>query len=140
VVRKNGRASGKELALIVHPDMGHLSAMQNEFSSKGISCVVARDLPTALLALTQHSFTLVLIASEISEKGDGMALGGVVRMIFEYAYIAVLSDEMSVRSIQAAINNGLNHVFENRLPPTVLVESILAERDPGGIITSQAVQ
>src|SRR6476646_3311013 len=43
-------------ALIVHSDMSVLSAFQSSFVSKGYVAILARDLPTALLALTQHFF------------------------------------------------------------------------------------
>ena len=37
-------------ALVVHSDMSVLSAFQSSFVSKGYVAILARDLPTALLA------------------------------------------------------------------------------------------
>lgn len=128
MVKKQHNPTGEEYALLVHPNMAALSALQHGFAAKGIRCVVARDLPTALLALSQHYFTLGLLNSSISEEGDGWALGGVVRLLFPEAYIGVLSAETSVLTLQAAINNGLNRVYDNSTPPDSLVNAFLSDR------------
>lgn len=108
--------------------MSALSALQHGFAAKGIRCVVARDLPTALLALSQHHFNLVLITSSISEEGDGWALGGVTRLLFPEAYIGVLAPETSVLTLQAAINNGLNRIYDSATPADHLVSALLTDR------------
>lgn len=131
MVKKQQNPGGQEYALLVHPNMAALSAMQHGFGARGIRCVVARDLPTALLALSQHLFNLVLISSSISEHGDGWALGGVTRLLFPEAYIGVMSDETSVLTLQAAINNGLNRVYDSGEAPERLVETFLADRSRG---------
>ncbi len=128
MVKKQHNPTGEEYALLVHPNMAALSALQHGFAAKGIRCVVARDLPTALLALSQHYFTLALLNSTISEEGDGWALGGVVRLLFPEAYIGVLTAETSVLTLQAAINNGLNRVYDNSTPPDNLVTTFLSDR------------
>jgi len=128
VVKKQHNPTGEEYALLVHPNMAALSAMQHGFAAKGIRCVVARDLPTALLALSQHYFTLALINASISEEGDGWALGGVIRLLFTEAYIGVLTSETSVLTLQAAINNGLNRIYDEATPPDSLVTAFLADR------------
>jgi hypothetical protein len=108
--------------------MSALSALQHGFAAQGIRCVVARDLPTALLALSQHFFTLVLISSNVSEEGDGWSLGGVTRLLFPEAYIGVMASETSVLTLQAAINNGLNRIYDSAAPPNDLVTSFLTDR------------
>lgn len=128
MVRKQHNPTGEEYALLVHPNMAALSALQHGFAAQGIRCVVARDLPTALLALSQHYFTLGLINSSISEEGDGWALGGVIRLLFQEAYIGVLTSETSVLTLQAAINNGLNRIYDESTPPDALVTTFLTDR------------
>ena len=129
MVRKRHNPTGEEYALLVHPGMSSLSALQHSFAARGIRCVVARDLPTALLALSQHFFTLVLISATVSEEGDGWALGGVTRLLFPEAYIGVLSGETSVLTLQAAINNGLNRIYDSSTPSDTLVSAFLADRE-----------
>lgn len=115
------------LALLVNPNVSELSSLQNAFSAQGVKCVVARDLPTCLLAATQHVFDLALVSSRIFEEGDGWALSGVLRMVYPDAYIAVLTSETSVVTIQAAINNGLNQIYETGTPAEDLVTTILQQ-------------
>lgn len=119
---------GEELALLVHPSVAALSSLQHRLSERGVRCVVARDLPTALLALNQHSFTLVLLNANISEEGDGWALGGVMRLLFPYAFIGVLAPETSVLTLQAAINHGLNRVYDSAEDPHSLIDAFLKDR------------
>ena len=121
---RNGR-----VALLVNPNVGELSSQQNAFSAQGIQCVVARDLSTALLAITQHVIDLAVVSSRIHEEGDGWALSGVLRMVFPNAYIAVLTPETSVMTLQAAINNGLNQVYEVGTPVDELVAAVLNDPD-----------
>ena len=80
-------------ALIVHADMSVLAAFQSSFVSKGYLAILARDLPTALLALTQHFFDVAVISSRLGEGGDGWPLAGVVHLIFPKAFVAVLAPE-----------------------------------------------
>ncbi len=116
------------MALLVNPNVAELSSQQNAFSSQGIQCVVARDLPTALLAITQHMIDLAVVSSRVFEEGDGWALSGVLRMVFPSAYIVVLTPETSVMTLQAAINNGLNQVYETGTPAEELVDTILQQQ------------
>lgn len=136
MVKKKNNPTGEEYALLVHPNMAALSALQHGFAAKGIRCVVARDLPTALLALSQHYFNLVLVTSSITEEGDGWALGGVARLLFPTAYIGVLAPETSVLTLQAAINNGLNRIYDSASPADNLVETLLSDRKSGVSATS----
>ena len=112
-------------ALIVHSDLGSLSGLQDAFSRGGCQIVAARDLPTALMAVTHHFFDIVVISSQISEQGDGWPLAGVLHQIFPRAYIAVLARDKDVPAIQAAINHGATQVFETRTGPAEIAGAIL---------------
>src|SRR3954466_11341687 len=92
-------------ALIVHSDMSVLSAFQSSFVSKGYVAILARDLPTALLALTQHFFDVAVISSRLAEGGDGWPLAGVVHLIFPKAFFGGVSPENHGLSLQAPLNN-----------------------------------
>ena len=115
------------LALLVNPNVAELTSQQNAFSAQGIKCVAARDLPTCLLAITQHVCDLALVSSRIAEEGDGWALSGVLRMVYPNAFIAVMTSETSVATLQAAINNGLNQIYETGTPAENLVTAILQQ-------------
>ena len=120
-------AHRSRLALLVNPNVAQLTSQQNAFSAQGIKCVVARDLPTCLLAITQHVCDLALVSSRIAEEGDGWALSGVLRMVYPNAFIAVMTSETSVVTLQAAINNGLNQIYETGTPAENLVTAILQQ-------------
>ena len=109
----NARATtAQRIALVVHPDMTALSALQGEFLKHNIATIVARDLPTALLAMTQHYFDIAVVADTVSETGDGWALGGVLRMVFPKAFIATITPTSDVHTLKNAINNGIDEIFE----------------------------
>jgi ActR/RegA family two-component response regulator len=122
-VRKNAPA----LALLVHPNMGELSGLQRSFESRGIHSVVSRDMPTALLALSQHEFAAVVLHHRIVEDGDGFALGSVARRIFPECHIAVICAEKDVASLQAAINNRLDQVFDHKAAAGQIADAILGK-------------
>lgn len=129
MVKKKNNPAGDEYGLLVYPNLGALSALQSLFAARSIRCVVARDMPTALLALSQYFFNLVIVNVNISEEGDGWALGGVARLIFQDAYIGVVTNETSVLTLQAAINHGLNQTYHSELGPEELVSAVLADRE-----------
>jgi ActR/RegA family two-component response regulator len=109
----NARSTtAQRTALVVHPDMTALSALQGEFLKHSIATIVARDLPTALLAMTQHYFDIAVVADTISEAGDGWALGGVLRMVFPKAFLATITPSSDVHTLKNAINNGIDEIFE----------------------------
>jgi DNA-binding NtrC family response regulator len=120
-------------ALLVHSDVGMLSALQTCLSAHGMRCVVARDLPTALLSVTQHAFDVCIVSSRLGEEGAGWPLAGVLHMVFPWAFVAVIAPETSVATLQAAINHGVNAVYE----PTENVEA-LASEIVGAVMASQA--
>lgn len=113
-------------ALIVHADMSVLSAFQSSFVSKGYVAILARDLPTALLALTQHFFDVAVISSRLAEGGDGWPLAGVVHLIFPKAFVGVLTPETNVLTLQAAINNGVTQIFDASSNPDQVVNASLS--------------
>ena len=123
-------------ALNVHADMSVLSAFQSSFVSKGYVAILARDLPTALLALTQHFFDVAVISSRLAEGGDGWPLAGVVHLIFPKAFVGVLTPETSVLTLQAAINNGVTQIFDAASNPDHVVNTSLSGQPTIPITTS----
>src|SRR5437899_12856140 len=119
------------LALLVNPNMAFLTQLQHALTSKGIACIVARDLATALLAITQHEFGVAIINSRISEEGDGWALGGVMRKISDSMYIAMTCNEKDVVAIQSTINNRLNEIFDSRVDTEAVASAVVAMLEPG---------
>lgn len=120
------RAFKRELkALLVHPDLKVLTDLQSELAGKGYTCILARDLPTALLALTQHYFDIGLVAAQVTEQGDGWSLAGVFRMVFPKSFVAVLGADTGIRTMQTAINNGINEVYEPAKTPHEIVGMVL---------------
>ena len=115
------------LALLVHSNVSFLTALQHSFEARGIHSVVARDLPTALLALNQHDFGMAIIHSHLKEEGDGWALAGVVRRLFAKAHVAVTCEEKSVLSLQSTINHGLNQLFDKSCNSDQVVSAVLAK-------------
>ena len=122
--------SRERKALIVHRDMHALMHYQTQLSAAGFVPIVARDLGTALLALTQHYFEMAIVSAQLAEAGDGWALGGVFHMVFPKAYVAVLSEGTSVEVLQMAINSGVTQVFESSRPADEVVSSICREITP----------
>jgi DNA-binding NtrC family response regulator len=117
---------GTKFALVVHPELGLLSQYQSLLSSHGFSTVVARDLPTALLAITQHYFDIAVVASQLSEAGDGWPLAGVLHLVFPGSYIGVLVPGADLLTLQSAINNGVQDVFEMTESPSSVVKAMIA--------------
>ena len=123
-------------ALIVHSDMSVLSAFQSSFVSKGYVAILARDLPTALLALTQHFFDVAVISSRLAEGGDGWPLAGVVHLVFPKAFVGVLTPETNVLTLQAAINNGVTQIFDAASNPDQVVNTSLSSQPTSPAKTS----
>ncbi|MBV9609137.1 MAG: hypothetical protein JO187_06230 [Acidobacteria bacterium] len=119
------KASDEKKVLIVHPDMAMLSALQGEFTKRGFTSIVARDLPTTLLAMTQHYFDLAVISSKITEEGDGWPVGGVLRLIFPKAVLLVIAPQTDVLTLKSAINNGVDEICEKNRPAEQIVAAAL---------------
>ncbi len=117
---------GTKFALVVHPELSVLSQYQTLLSADGFSTVVARDLPTALLAITQHYFDLAIISSQLGEAGDGWPLAGVLHLVFPNSYIGVLVPGADLLTLQSAINNGVRDVYEMTQSPKSVVSAALA--------------
>ena len=114
-------------ALVVVSDLQALTAFQTALASKGYVVIVARDLPTALLATTQHYFDLAIVSSRLGEGGDGWPLAGVLHLVFPRAFIAVLTPgEPDVVTFQSAINNGVSEIYDQANGPSEVVSNILS--------------
>jgi DNA-binding response OmpR family regulator len=114
-------------ALVVAPDLEALTAFQAALTGKGYVVIVARDMPTALLATTQHYFDLAIVSSRLGEGGDGWPLAGVLRLVFPRAFVAVLTPgEPDVITFQSAINNGVSEIYDQAKGPSEVVSNILA--------------
>lgn len=129
-----------KIALVVHPDVGVLSAFQSALTQKGFVTIVARDVPTTLLAMTQHYFDLAVVSSHLSEPGDGWPVAGVLHLAFPRCFIGVLAPETSVLILQAAINNGVREIYQQHTAPPEVVSAILAELLPSSPQDSHKVQ
>ena len=119
--------SGKSVPLVLVTDSGleRATALHNACVKIGLTTIVARDLPTALLMLSQHIFDAAVISSRIMEESDGFSLAAVFRMIFPQAYVGVIARERSVLTLQSAINNGVDHVFESTTEPEQIVATMV---------------
>lgn len=116
------------LALIVHPDMALVSGLQSALTNKGFTAIVARDLPTALLSVTQHYFEIAIVASTMQENGDGWPLAGVLHLVFPRAFVAVLDrTEPDILTLQSAINYGVREIYQQSTPAQDLVNSIISQ-------------
>jgi ActR/RegA family two-component response regulator len=121
------------MALIVHPDMALVSGLQSALTNKGFTAIVARDLPTALLSITQHYFEITVVASTLQENGDGWPLAGVLHLVFPRAFVAVLDrTEPDILTLQSAINYGVREVYQQSTPAQDMVNTILSQVEGSG--------
>src|SRR6476659_2020921 len=104
-------------ALVVHYDMEAISGLQRAFNETGYLTIVARDLPTALLAITQHYFDVAVVSSRISEEGDGWSLGGVIRLVFPKSFVLMIAPGTDLLTLKNAINHGVDEVLEKASTP-----------------------
>jgi ActR/RegA family two-component response regulator len=121
-----GAAKPSKTALVVHFDMGSLTTFQRDLTQKGYVTILARDIPTALLAMTQHYFDIAIVSSKLGEGGDGWPLAGVLHMVFPKAFVAVIAPETSVLTLQSAINNGVSEIYQSSSNPGEIVTSVVA--------------
>jgi ActR/RegA family two-component response regulator len=129
----NSGISNSRIALIVHSDVAYLSKYQSVLAASGFLPVVARDLATALLAMTQHQFSMGIIASDVSERGDGWSLAGVFRMAFPGSRVGVLTSENDMFNYVKAINVGVQELFLQSVPPDGVVRELAREPDADGV-------
>ncbi|PYX06054.1 MAG: hypothetical protein DMG88_19630 [Acidobacteria bacterium] len=120
----------RKTALIVHPDLPMLSKYQTQLAAQGYTPIVARDLPTALLAMTQHYFDLAIVSSQLNEPGDGWPLAGVLHLVFPKSFIAVLVPGTDLMALQAAINNGVQELFDADHAPESVVAAAMGALNP----------
>jgi len=120
-------------ALVVHYDMEAISGLQRAFNETGYLTIVARDLPTALLAITQHYFDVAIVSSRLAEGGDGWPLAGVLHLVFPKAFITVLTpEEPDVPTFRSAINNGVSEVYQENKDAGEIVQAISARLSGSG--------
>ncbi len=117
--------SANKTALIVNPDMTAVSSLQAAFVQNGITTIVARDLPTALLAITQHYFDVAVVSSRISEEGDGWSLGGVIRLVFPKSFVLMIALGTDLMTLKNAINHGVDEVLEKTSTPEQIVSTAM---------------
>ena len=126
--RLSSRSS--KVALVVHPSLETLASFQSALTNSGFVAIIARDLPTALLAITQHQIDLAIISSRVQEDGDGWALAGVIHLVSAKAFVCVTSPtDPDIFTLQSAINNGVREVFLESHPAVDIVKSILSYPD-----------
>ena len=113
------------LALVVHPNLSVLSKFQETFKQAGMTTLLARDLPTALIAISQNDFEIAVISWRITEPGDGWALGATLRRIFPSAFVAVLANETSVPTLKEAINQGFDQLYEESQPAEEIATQVV---------------
>jgi DNA-binding NtrC family response regulator len=120
-----------KIALVVHPSLETLASFQAILTKNEFVTIVARDLPTALLAITQHRLDVAIVSSRIQEGGDGWALAGVIHLACPEAFVCVTSaTDPDIFILQAAINNGAREVYLESNPAADIVKSILSHIDP----------
>lgn len=112
----------------MHSDIGVLSNFQSALTRAGYITILARDLSSALLAVTQHQFQLGLVGTDLGEPGAGWPLAGVLRLAFPKAFVAVLDERRTqVSELQSAINYGVQQIYLQSTPTSDVVASILAD-------------
>jgi len=113
-------------ALVVHPDLAVLSHYQETLASGGLSVHIARDLPTALLAISENDFSVAVISDRIAEPGDGWALGAVLHRLCPGAFVAVLASP-NVSTLKEAINRGFTQLYDSSRSPEKIAAEILSQ-------------
>lgn len=117
-------------ALLVHSDMAILSNLQSALTREGYIAIVARDLSSALLAMTQHQFQLAAVAADLGEPGAGWPLAGVLRLAFPRAFVCVLDQqEARVKDIRSAINYGVQQIYAQSRPSEEIAATLLTDAE-----------
>ena len=110
--------------------MAIVSGLQAALSAQGFTAIVARDLPTALLAITQHYFEIAVVASHLQENGDGWPLAGILHLVFPRAFVGVMDRvEPDILTLQSAINYGVREIYQQSTPAQDVVSAIVAQVD-----------
>ncbi len=119
---------GQKRALLVHSDMEILSNLQTALLREGFIAIVARDLSSALLAITQHQFQLAAVFADLGEPGAGWPLAGVLRLAFPRAFVCVLDQsEPQLSGVRSAINYGVQQIYRQTMPVAELISTLLAD-------------
>lgn len=105
--------------------MTAVSSLQSAFVQNDITAIVARDLPTALLAITQHYVDVAVVSSRISEEGDGWSLGGVIRLVFPKSFVLMIAPGTDLLTLKNAINHGVDEVLDKGSTTEQIVSTAL---------------
>src|SRR5260370_9228661 len=106
-----------KLALVVHPDLSVLSKFQETFKQAGMTTLLARDLPTALVALSQNNFEVAVISWRVTESGDDWPLRATLRRTFPSAFVEVLPNEPDVPTLKESLNQAFDRPYDqSRIP------------------------
>ena len=124
------RIAPQKSALIVHPDVGVLSQLQGELTKNGVTAILARDLPSALLAINQHYFEFALVNAKISEEGDGWSLAGILRLVFPKIFMTMIAPQTDVLTLRSAINSGVDEVLESSATPASIAKTLIQREAP----------
>jgi DNA-binding NtrC family response regulator len=130
-------APNQGLALVVHSSLERATTLHNACVQAGLRTVVARDLPTALLMISQHVFDAAIISATIFEHGDGWSLAAVFRMIFPGAFVALMAPEKSLEALKNTINSGADQLFECEASPDDIVRAAMTRIERGAAGTVQ---
>ena len=65
------KSKSKKTVLVVHPEMDALTRYQSAIVAAGFTVIIARDLTTALLAMTHHCIELAIISVDLKDSGEG---------------------------------------------------------------------
>jgi hypothetical protein len=129
--RTREASKSSRIALVVHPNLETLASFQSVLTANDFVAIIGRDLPTALLAVTQHRLDVAIVSSRIQEDGDGWALAGVIHLACPEAFVCVTSpSDPDIFILQSAINNGAREVYLETNPASEVVKSILSHLDP----------
>jgi ActR/RegA family two-component response regulator len=134
-------AAGKppRMALLVDADKVVISSLQGALLERGFLTIVARDLPQALSAMTEHYFEIAIVNSQLAKGGDGWPLAGVLHLVFPKAFVCVISPtEPDVLALQAAINYGVKEIYQQSSPALEVVSSIFRQLDGGSGLSRRA--
>src|SRR5258705_5181133 len=102
--------------LIYDKDLDSGSSLRDMLASWGYQASVARDLPTALKAITELQPVLVVDGSSGS-LADDFALVREIRLQDADLPVVLLADQSSGCSVEAIQQEGIYHYFEKPIDP-----------------------
>ena len=76
-------------------------------------------------------FRVAIVSSQLGEPGDGWPLAGVIHLVFPKSYVGVLVPGADLLTLQTAINNGVQEVYEGDRAPEAVVSRVLGSLKAG---------